>query len=350
MDVQKRLKSDNAKDSIVGRAIAMRGSSTIAQSDDPAVAQPITSADGNDRGGVDIGTAVRAFLKELDGEQHPGIVSPSQLFSLFHRHLQVQRGSLLVFDPSERGFLPIATVGLDETSRFRLRLDHSILGEYLKRPSVRMLNREERERLRPVLSTGDFRRSPRIAVFPFAHLQNTLAILLVFDSPVLDLDPAVLDVLLAVLSERAGRLLFDGRERPLARRTRATVFGREHLADALERIRRRAQDAGVAPLCVEVSLASILQSVSTAHPHLDSNRLVTDILTTVALLTSRRWITIQRSGVQLILLGLSDPDSDPELLVHLIGTTLCQLFGTASTTKVPYTVLNIEDLSGETNT
>lgn len=338
MDLHRRLQNSGRSESIIGRAMAMRGSA-------PDEAPP-----RSDETDVEIGAAVRALLRELDGEQHPGIVSPSQLFSLFHRHLQVERGAFLVFDPVDEAFQPIATVGLDETSRFRLRLDADLLGELRSHPTVRLLDRTERERLRPVLSSGDFRRSPRIAVFPFVHLQHTLAMLMIFDSPVLDLDRTVLDVLLAALSDRAGRMLFDGREKPLARRSQATVFTSEHLEDALERVARRAEESRRDIRCLEIGLSPVLQAVSSAHPHLDTNRLLTDILTTVALLTASSWITIQQPGVRVYLIGLADPDTDEQLLVHLIGTTLRQLFGIGTIGQLQFSPRTIEDLRGEART
>lgn len=340
MDLHQRLQDDHHTDSIIGRAMAMRGTTTPQTEEKPIVSDSE----------VEIGAAVRALLRELDGEQHPGIASPSQLFSLFHRHLQVERGSLLVFDPTEDAFQPIATVGLDETSRFRLRLDDSILGDIRANPSVCVLDREKRERLRPLLSSGDFRRSPRIAVFPFVHLQHTLAVLIIFDSPVLDLEQNVLDVLLAALSDRAGRMLFDGREKPLARRTNATFFTAEDLGDALDRITRSAEESKREVICIEIELPPILRAVTATHPHLDANRLQKDILTTVALLTGASWVTIQRPEARVYLLGLSDPANDPELLVHILGTTLRQLFGVGSTAKLPFIVRDIEELRSEART
>lgn len=338
MDLHRRLQNSGRSGSIIGRAMAMRGSA------------PKGESPRHDNDDVEIGAAVRAMLRELDGDLHPGIVSPSQLFSLFHRHLRVERGAFLVFDPMDGAFQPIATVGLDETSRFRLRLDAELFGDLRSHPAVRMLDKKERELLRPVLSSGDFRRSPRIAIFPFVHLQHTLAILIVFDSPVLDLDGTVLDVLLAALSDRAGQMLFDGREKPLARRSQATVFTSEHLEDALERVSRRAEESRQDIRCVEIGLSPILQAVSSAHPHLDTNRLLTDILTTVALLTASSWITIQQPGVRVYLIGLVGPDTDEELLVHLIGTTLRQLFGIGSATQLHFSRRTIEELRGEART
>lgn len=338
MDLHRLLQDNNRSESIIGRAIAMRGTTTEETPEHP------------EPGDVEIGAAVRALLRELDGEQHPGIVSPSQLFSLFHRHLQVERGAFLVYDPVDEAFQPIATVGLDETSRFRLRLDADLLRDLRSHPSVRMLEKTERDRLRSVLSSGDFRRSPRIAVFPFVHLQHTLAILMIFDSPVLNLDQTVLDVLLAALSDRAGRMLFDGREKPLARRSQATVFTSEHLEDALERVSRRAEEAQQEIRCLEIGLSPVLQAVSTAHPHLDTNRLLTDILTTVALLTASTWITIQQPGVRVYLIGIAEPDTDEELLVHLIGTTLRQLFGIGNAAQLQFSLRTIEELRGEART
>lgn len=338
MDLHRRLQDSHRSESIIGRAISMRGKAPREDQPEPGPRD------------VEIGVAVRALLKELDGEQHPGIVSPSQLFSLFHRHLQVERGAFLVFDPVDEAFQPIATVGLDETSRFRLRLDDAILGDLRLNPRVRVLDRTEREKLRQVLSSGDYRRSPRIAVFPFVHLQHTLAILMIFDSPVLDLDRTVLDVLLAALSDRAGRLLFDGREKPLARRAKTTVFTPEHLQDTLARITRRAEEVQQEVSCVEVGLSPILQAVSTAHPHLDTNRLLTDILTTVALLTGLSWITVQQPGVRVYLIGLAGPGTDVELLVHLLGTTLRQLFGIGNAAKLHHVNRTVEELRGEART
>ncbi len=334
MELKQRLSQDGKPNSIIGRAIAMRGGAPEPEKTD-------NSPD------IAIGAAVRAFLRELDGEQHPGIVTPSQLFSLFHRHLQVERGSFLVYEPSEGAFVPIATVGLDETSRFRFRLDDSMIKNLRIESRVRVLSSDERESLQSVVSSGDYRRSPRIALFPFTHLKSVLAILVVFDSPMLELDRTVLDVLLAALTDRIGRMLFDGREKPLARRARASVFDPGLISDAIARSQQKAEERGSEIICIEVGLSPILQAVVSAHPHLDTNRLTEDILTTVALLTSKEWITVQQPGVRVILIGVQDNATDPELLVHLLSTTLRQLFSAGSAVRLQYSLRNPQDLSGD---
>jgi hypothetical protein len=195
---------------------------------------------------------------------------------------------------------------------------------------VVLLAGSDREIFAGRLSRSDYRNSPRLALFPFFHLKRLLATLIVFDSPILDLDPAVLDVILGALSENAGRMLFDGRQKPLGHRSRAVVLGLEQLPDTLTRLLLRGEHQGREIEQLELDLASIVGVVEEAHPHLDRERLIEDVLDTTALLVSESHDVIHRGETRVSLVGLTNPNLDPALLVHLVGSTLAQLFGVGS--------------------
>jgi hypothetical protein len=272
---------------------------------------------------VDAGAAIRALIRELQIQRQHGITTPSHLFSVLHRHLQVERGALLVPD-AEHEFVPMAIAGLDETSRLRLRIPRDELMTLIDPLRASLIDGEPRNAFEARLSRGDFRTAPRIGVFPFNHARKLLAVLFVFDSPLLDLDPAVLDVVLGALSDNAGRLLFDGRQRPLGWRSRAVVLTAEQLPALLDHV------SGRENVMVNVDLRMLLDEILEAHPYLDVTRLVNDVMDTIGMLLTNSYSVIRLDTAHIGIVGEENPDISPELLVHVLTTTLRELFGCGS--------------------
>ncbi len=343
MDLIDRLNSPAQQDSVFARAFALRDSrkpeETESGFDDENI---VLTSSGT---AVDAGAAVRALLKELQVQRVYGITTPSHLFSLLHRHLAVERGALLVPAP-EGEHLPLATAGLDRTSTLRLRATDEELHGLLSHKGVRILAGQQRELFSDRLSRSDYRKSPRLALFPFFHHQQLLATLIVFESPILDLDPTVLDVILGALSDSAGRLLFQGRQRPMGNRARSVVLQRHQIPDT---IRRLSENGGLHQLqIVETDLDPIAETILDIHPHLDRERLLEDMVDTVALLASATHDVANLGHGRVILLGLSHPPLDSELLVHLVGRTLSHLFGIGPHTPLGFQERTTDELSRET--
>lgn len=272
-------------------------------------------------------------MKELHLQHDLGIVTPSHLFSILHRHLHVTGGAILVPEPARDAFSPMATVGLDSTSKFRLRIPETVLRKLCTQSSALLLKGDTLAQLRPYLSVAEFTRLSRVAVFPFFYNREILAVLLIFDSPLLDLDLDVLDVLLAAFSERAGYLLFDGRHKPFSATRRASVLEKAHLAPVLSRLMDRHNGDTAKIVLLEISLGAVYEQIQLSHSHLDQAYLLRDLLETCALLCDEYYTVLYSGGAEFFLTGNTNPDLDSELLVHLLGNTLQQLFGIPSTTS-----------------
>ncbi|MFP4211367.1 MAG: hypothetical protein ACLFR8_09005 [Alkalispirochaeta sp.] len=325
---------------IFHRALAMRGG--VAKPDTISEEYPEPSESTEQDAPLHLpeiapGAAVRALLKELQTQRHFGITTPSHLFSLMNRYLLVETGAILV-PHRDGGMVPIATAGLDKTSSFRIRLleeERSWIGD--GRSAV-ILGEEQRLIFIGRLSRNDAKRAPRVALFPFTHLRDVVAVLVLLDSPVLTMDPGVLDTIVGALSESAGRLLFDGRQRPMDHQHHSSVFQSAHVPAILSRLSERAEVEGRAIQDIDVDLSPLVSTIVDAHPYLDRGRLLDDILNTIAILVGSAHSAVHRGGHRISLLGLAHPDTSEELVVHLLTNTLGQLFGSTCTGALPFTI------------
>lgn len=328
-----RLNGPADSESLFGRAFALRDSRPLAP--DPAgeraeavrpdpEAPIIAISPGAST--VDAGAAIRALLKELQTQRSYGITTPSHLFSLLHRHLAIERGALLV--PAAEGeHLPLATAGLDRTSTLRLRLTDEELATLITDRKPTLVSGSQRSMFEPRLSRADFRRSPRIVLFPFFHVKRVLATLVVFGSPILELDPTALEIILGALTDSAGKLLFDGRQRALGDGTRSVVLRYPESADAVARLCRSAEAEGYSVEAIEADLAPLARRIHEVHPLLDRDRLLADMVDTAGLLMSGSHSVIHLGASRVIFVGRAVPSHDPELLMHLVSTTVSHLFG-----------------------
>jgi hypothetical protein len=338
-----RLNDPSEPDSVIARAFALRNSSL---SPDPVVPpSPERGMDLSPSVPIDAGAAIRALLKELQVQRDFGITSPSHLFSLLHRHLAVERGALMVPAPEDE-HLPIATTGLDRTSTLRLRFTNEEITTILDGPRVTIVSGSARELFASRLSLADYRHSPRLAFFPFYHLNRLLATLIIFGSPFLELEPTVLDVILGALSDNAGRMLFDGRHKPLGYRSRAVVLQPDQMSTAIARLEEAKGSADIQVL--EVDLTSTVELILEVHPYLDRDRLTGDMIDTVALLLSDTHSIIRRGNGRILLIGLERPSVDGELLVHVLSTAIVHLFGAGSRHLLSYRERSIDEIVRET--
>lgn len=336
-----RLNLPDNTDSPLARALVMRGERSgdsglqSGETPDPHASLETTP---------DTGAAVRALLKEIHLQHDFGIVTPSHLFSILHRHLQVTSGAFLVPEQGGTAFSPIAAAGLDNTSRFRLRIPVETIKRFCGRSGAVKISGSDLEQLRPFLSAGDFACHSRVAALPFEYNRSILAVLLVFDSPLLELDVEVLDVLLAAFSDRAGYLLFDGREKPFSASHGVAILDESFIPAVLSRLRENEATGKRQIIALRISLFPILEIVCSAHPHLDRQYVLNDLLETCALLCASHFSIIHFGGGDFLLLGYSEPHLDSDLLVHLLGTTIQQLFGIGAPSTLTYTLLDPDKL------
>jgi hypothetical protein len=333
---------------IFHRALAMRGAP---EKPDPIEVDDAAAQDASTLDAplhppeIAPGAAVRALLKELQTQRHFGITTPSHLFSLMSRYLLVETGAILV-PHRDGGMVPIATAGLDKTSSFRIRLLEEELTWIGDGKTAVILGEEQRLAFTRRLSRNDAKRAPRIVLFPFSHLRDVVAVLVLLDSPVLAMDPGVLDTIVGALSESAGRLLFDGRQRPMDHQQQSTVFQNTHVPAILSRLAERADVESRAVQIIDVDLSPLVTTIARTHPYLDQGRLLDDLLNTIAILVGSAHSAVHRGGQQISLLGLTQPNVSAGLIVHLLTSTLGTLFGCAQTEPLPFSVHD-HDAAGE---
>ncbi|WP_146049432.1 hypothetical protein [Alkalispirochaeta sphaeroplastigenens] len=333
------LSHDDDAPSPLARAMAMRGGEVFS---DPGVADWSTAPAGNSRGEIDPGMAVRALLKELHLQQDFGITTPSHLFSMLHRHLRITSGAILIPEQSRQAFSPMATAGLGKTTRFRLRIPAPVLRHLCLDSGAVLLEGTRHEEIRPYFSSGDIERFRRIALLPFLYNRELLAALVICESPLLELNQEVLDVLLAAVTERAGYLLFDSRHRPLAASQGVSVLDHSLLPRTMERLLQETAREGETggPMALRVSLDPLVAAIQQRSPHLEEQYLSRDLLDTCAVLSADLFTLFREGQTSFVLAGPGHPLVDPDLLVHSIGNTLQQLFKASLKQPLPYTLLD----------
>lgn len=328
MSLLERLKSSNfSEPSFFERAQKMRGVSitTVAPSSES----------------VDPAAAVRALIRELGSIEHGGIETPSHLFSLLHRNLHVRKGAILVPEEKSEYLVPIATVGIDITSTRKLRIQREKLN-FVTNTGRMYITGEERRFLKPHLSNREFRNALRIAAFPFEMNNRLLALLLIFDSPFLDLDDDVLRVLLTALNDAASTILFAERGKMIQKSEPVVLYPFDQLPLVVRSTDERST-------ILELDLNAAEESVLSHHPHLDPFRLHQDLLRTVASLVKNHALTVQGEKGSMILVFRKTLHLDAELLIHQLGITLHELFGVPSV-PIPFTPIERDDLSTEFQT
>ncbi len=329
--------TDHDKDSPFARVLQMRGPASPA-------GEGLFSSDSPVPGGaVDTRAAVRALLREVHRQHEFGIATPSHLFSILHRHLHVTSGAILVREPGRSTYVPIAAAGIDPQTRSHMRIPLETMNLICADAGAVILQGPELAVLEPYLATDAAAPRPaRVAVLPFFYNRENLATLLVFDSPFLDLSVEVLDVLLGAFSERAGYLLFDGRQKPFSAAENVTVHEATELETVLAGLSSDPSPGDL--VAVKVSLTPLLRVIESLHKHLDRRYLLNDVLATCALLTTDQYSLVTLGEGEFVLLGERNPRLDTELLVQLLGTTLQQLFGVGPTIALQFKSLDPDSL------
>ena len=329
MNTFERLYETHDSEGAFSRAISLRTSS-LEQADAAAFTHPEgKEEDSPAEGQIDPGQAVRALVRELQIQRTYGITTPSHLFSLLHRHLSVTRGAVIV-PSNEDEYVPLATSGLDRTSRLRLRFTSKEAVELSPAPRVEIIDAHGCEILASRLSKSDHRKTTHVVVFPFWHYKRLLATLLVFDPP--RFSHPVLDVILGALSDSAGRLMFDERQRPLDHRAQSVVLRPSQVGDTITRLRESAPDKEIT--FIEMELTPLIDEVIKSHSHLDRDRLLDDLIDTVGMLVGDLYNTVQVGRGRVLMVGHKAPTHDTRLLAHIVGLSLGSLFGLSSMQEI----------------
>lgn len=295
-----------------------------------------------DAGEPDPAAVLRVLLSDVRRHAHAGVASPSQLFSLLHSTLQVQRGALLVGDGEL--FSAFATVGLDRTSQRMLRLPRTLVDQIVPDQSVRFVSGSDRNTLAPYLSRNDLRRCGQIAVFPFVHLNRTLAVLMLFDAPILQRDHDIVGLLLTALNAAVAPILFETREKAIARTADAIVFEARQLNEALVRVRTTAEQSHTNPCALRLSIAPLIGAITDTHPHLDPGRVATDVTHTIATLLADVALTIRLDPRTVAVILIDAERVQPHLAVRITVETIRGLFGLRDAPTIDAVEFSLDEL------
>lgn len=286
--------------------------------------------------------AVRQLLKAL-GELESSLESPGRVFELLTEHLLLRKAALLLPDHQSDCFLVWSAVGIDRTSQRRLRPREAELESILAGGDVVVLAKEEMGELLPYLSNRERAALKAAGVFPFRHGRQTLAVLLILDSPYLDLDPAILRILLAALADMSGRMLFSNRDIPISRARRSVLFNRREIADTIERLAETGDETTVTTV-LKVDVSEVRQKILEANGYLDPYRVTQDIVTIIsAFLAGDGFAGLEDSETVLVVLP-GESATDRALMIHQLRHALVTLFRELSTPpQLPFE--EVSDLS-----
>lgn len=270
--------------------------------------------------------AVRRLLKSL-GELESSLESPGRLFEQLVEHLRLRKAALLLPDHQSDRFLVWSALGIDKTTQQRMRPREEELAALFSAQGdeVLILTKKEFGSLAGYLSYRERDSLERAALFPFRHGRQTLAVLLILDSPYLSLDPSILRILLAALADMSGRLLFSNRDIPISRARKSVLFNRAEIADTIERLATTGDGTTVATV-LRIDLAKARDKIIEENQLLDPYRVTQDIVTIIsAFLASEGFAGLEDSDTVLVVLP-GETQTDRDLLIHQLRHSLVTLF------------------------
>lgn len=270
--------------------------------------------------------AVRRLLKSL-GELEHSLESPGRLFEQLVEHLRLNKAALLLPDHQSDRFLVWSALGIDKTTQQRMRPREGELESIFTAhgEDVLILSRDELGSLLGYLSHRERDNLERAALFPFRHGRQTLAVLLILDSPYLVLDPAILRILLAALADMSGRLFFSNRDIPISRARRSVLFNRQEIADTIDRLATTGDGTSVATV-LQIDVAEPRDRIIRENPLLDPFRVTQDIVTIMAALLAGEGFAGLENGSKVVVVLPGEAQTDRDLLIHQVRYSLVTLF------------------------
>jgi len=270
--------------------------------------------------------AVRRLLKSL-GELEHSLESPGRLFELLVEHLRLRKAALLLPDHQSDRFLVWSALGIDKTTQQRLRPREEELEAIFSAhgQDVLILSKDEMGELTGYLSHRERDSLERAALFPFRHGRQTLAVLLILDSPYLALEPTILRVLLAALADMSGRLFFSNRDIPISRARRSVLFNRQEIGDTIDRLASTGDGTTVATV-LQIDVSEPRDRVTKANPLLDPFRVTQDIVTIIAALLAGDGFAGIDNQDSIVVVLPGEAQTDRDLLIHQLRHSLVTLF------------------------
>lgn len=270
--------------------------------------------------------AVRRLLKSL-GELEHSLESPGRLFEQLVEHLRLRKAALLLPDHQSDRFLVWSALGIDKTSQQRLRPREEELESIFAAhgQDVLILSKDELGELTGYLSHRERDGLDRVALFPFRHGRQTLAVLLILDSPYLALDPAILRILLAALADMSGRLFFSNRDIPISRARRSVLFNRQEIGETIDRLANTGDMTSVATV-LEIDVSEPRDRIIRENPLLDPFRVTQDIVTIMAALLAGDGFAGLENRDKVVVVLPGEAQTDRDLLIHQLRHSLVTLF------------------------
>mgnify|MGYP006272994453 CR=1 FL=1 len=269
---------------------------------------------------------VRHLLKALD-ELESSLESPGRLFELLVEQLKLTKAVLLLPDHQSDRFLVWSSIGIDRTTQQRLRPRESELQAIFadRGEDVLVLTETELDALAPYLSHRERDAMERAGIFPFRHGRQTLAVLIILDSPYLDLDPSILRILLAAMADTAGKILFSNRDIPIARARRSVLFNRDEIARTIESMAGTVAGAAVATV-FRLDVGPARNQILATNPLLDEYRTTQDIVTVMAAFLAGEGFAGLESSDTVVVVLPGETQTDRDLLIHQLRHSLVSLF------------------------
>jgi hypothetical protein len=270
--------------------------------------------------------AVRRLLKSL-GELEHSLESPGRLFEQLVEHLRLRKAALLLPDHQSDRFLVWSALGIDKTTQQRLRPREEELETIFTAhgEDVLILAGDELRGLTGYLSHRERDTLEQVALFPFRHGRQTLAVLFILESPYLALDPAILRILLAALADMSGRLFFSNRDIPISRARRSVLFNRQEIAETIDRLASTGDETTVATV-LQIDVSEPRDRVIKQNPLLDPFRVTQDIVTIMAALLAGEGFAGLENGNKVVVVLPGEAQTDRELLMHQLRHSLVTLF------------------------
>ena len=272
---------------------------------------------------------------------------PVYVFDNFIDAVHPNHACLLVLEETEAVFQPIAVVGLDNTTRHRLRIPQLIIEQHgaLSAGHSVVLEGEERLFLEPFLSVREFGSYSRITLSPVRHADRILALMMIAYN---EKDPIVPPDTLNFPAETGERLSnsYSERLRPLP--ALPSNEGDESSKARIEALLRQLEQTERSLLICVVSLDVIQRAVLPYSNTVDPMKFELDLLRVFHSLTSASGYC-HRNGRREITLAFPTHSADNrEFLERHLLLSLSDFFPRSALTRsifVSSTFLDGKDIT-----
>jgi hypothetical protein len=245
-----------------------------------------------------------------------GFAAPLQLFALLREVLGLQQAALVTYDPRRHVYAPLASIGLDATSRHRLRLEPGANADFNRAAAGNIVevSGEELAAFRQYMSSRQFASVRQLALIPYLHNQRLVGMLLVARQARPG-GKATLELLRSSMAAGGPLLAQDERGGEPAEDARTPD---ERLQATLAECQSRSQPL----VLIRISLEELLRLAQERFPELESFRLFEFLAGACRrLLRGLGLVEVPRPPV-LVLLVHGMKEADPPLLLRQLESAL----------------------------